>query len=79
VLFFGLWPGNPVELCVRDKREKERGMQSYFGKDSYSTDRKVLVAGFGTAALLIVLFILLMSWISERVHLMDFCLSRFSR
>jgi hypothetical protein len=53
-------------------------MQSYFGKDSYSTDRKVLVAGFGTAALLIVLFILLMSWISERVHLMDFCLSRFS-
>ena len=53
-------------------------MQSYFGKDSYSTDRKVLVTGFGTAALLIVLFILLMSWISERVHLMDFCLSRFS-
>jgi hypothetical protein len=54
-------------------------MQSYFGKDSYSTDRKVLIIGFGTAATLMLLFFLLMSWLSERVHLMEFCLGRFSR
>ena len=46
-------------------------------KDSYSNDRKVLLAGFGTAAILITLFLLLMSWLSEQVHLMQFSISRF--
>jgi hypothetical protein len=59
--------------------EREPGMQSHLKKDSYSTDRKILVTGFGTAALLICLFFLLMSWLSEKVHLMDFCLGRFGR
>jgi hypothetical protein len=54
-------------------------MQSHQKKDSYSTDRKVLVTGFGTAALLICLFFLLMSWLSEQAHIMEFCLSRSGR
>jgi predicted tellurium resistance membrane protein TerC len=46
-------------------------------KDSYSNDRKVLLAGFGSAAVMITLFLLLMSWLAEQVHLMQFCISRF--
>jgi hypothetical protein len=48
-------------------------------KYSYSNDRRVLVAGFGSALVLIGLFLLLMSWLSEQVHLTEFCLGRFSR
>jgi predicted tellurium resistance membrane protein TerC len=50
-------------------------MQKY----SYSNDRRVLVAGFGSALVLISLFLLLMSWLSKQVHLTEFCLGRFSR
>jgi hypothetical protein len=46
-------------------------------KDSYSKDRKVLLAGFGTAAVLVTLFFLLMSWLAEQVHLAQFSISRF--
>jgi len=46
-------------------------------KDSYSKDRKVLLAGFGTAAVLAALFFLFMSWLSEQVHLAQFSLNRF--
>jgi predicted tellurium resistance membrane protein TerC len=57
--------------------EREPGMQINQQKDSYSTDRRVIVAGFGTAAVLLCLFLLLMSWLAEQVHLAQFCLSRF--
>jgi hypothetical protein len=46
-------------------------------KDSYSKDRNVLLAGFGTAAVLLTLFILLMTWLAEQVHLAQFSISRF--
>ena len=46
-------------------------------KDSYSKDRKVLLAGFGTAAVAATLFFLFMSWLSEQVHLAQFSLNRF--
>jgi predicted tellurium resistance membrane protein TerC len=46
-------------------------------KDSYSKDRKVLLTGFGTAAVLATLFFLFMSWLAEQVHLAQFSLSRF--
>jgi hypothetical protein len=52
-------------------------MQNDRQKDSYSNDRRVLVAGFGSAAVLVCLFVLLMSWLAEQVHLMQFCLGRF--
>jgi hypothetical protein len=48
-------------------------------KDSYSKDRRVLVAGFGSAAVMISLFLLFMSWLAEQVHLAQFCISRFGR
>jgi len=47
-------------------------MQKY----SYSNDRRVLVAGFGSALALIGLFLLLMSWLSDQVHLSEFCLGK---
>jgi len=46
-------------------------------KDSYSKDRKVLVAGFGSAIVAISLFFLFMSWLAERIHLSQFSISRF--
>jgi hypothetical protein len=46
-------------------------------KDSYSKDRKVLVAGFGSALVVISLFLLFMSWLAERVHVTQFSISRF--
>jgi hypothetical protein len=46
-------------------------------KDSYSKDRKVLLAGFGTAAVLVTLFFLFMSWLAEQAHLAQFSLNRF--
>jgi hypothetical protein len=54
-------------------------MQNDQQKDSYSKDRRVLVAGFGSAVVLISLFLLLMSWLAEQVHLAQFCISRFGR
>ena len=48
-------------------------MQKY----SYSKDRKVLLTGFGTAAVLLILFFLFMSWLSEQAHLAQFSLNRF--
>jgi len=47
-------------------------MQNY----SYSKDRRVLVAGFSSALVLICLFLLLMSWLSQQVHLSEFCLGK---
>jgi hypothetical protein len=47
-------------------------MQKY----SYSKDRRVLVAGFGSALVLIGLFLLLMSWLSQLVHLSEFCIGK---
>jgi type II secretory pathway component PulM len=46
-------------------------------KDSYSKDRKVLLAGFGAAAIAAILYVLLMSWLSEQAHLAQFSLNRF--
>ena len=54
-------------------------MQNDQHKDSYSKDRRVLVAGFGSAVVLISLFLLLMSWLAEQVHFAQFCISRFGR
>jgi len=51
--------------------------QARMQKDSYSKDRKVLLAGFGTAAVLVTLFFLFMSWLAEQVHLAQFSISRF--
>jgi hypothetical protein len=73
------------DQCTRCNRKTCVYIESVIkGKDrmqkySYSKDRRVLVAGFGSALLLISLFLLLMSWLSEQVHLSEFCLSRFSR
>jgi hypothetical protein len=55
-------------------KSKER-MQKY----SYSKDPKVLIAGFGSALVAICLYLLLMSWLSEQVHLAQFALNRFGR
>jgi hypothetical protein len=69
---------SPALVFVRlAARFIERKRMQKDQKDSYSNDRRVLVAGFGSAAVLIILFFLLMSWLAEQVHLMQFCLSRF--
>jgi hypothetical protein len=51
-------------------------MQSKPQKDSYSNDPRVLAAGFGTAAIALCLFLLLMNWLAEQVHLAQFCLGK---
>jgi hypothetical protein len=43
----------------------------------YRKHLAVPLAGFGMAALLLCLFLLLMTWLSAQVHHLQFCLSRF--
>ncbi|MBV8532806.1 MAG: hypothetical protein JO207_03315 [Verrucomicrobia bacterium] len=47
-------------------------------KEFYRAHLAVPVAGFGLAALLLCLFLLLMTWLSAQAHLLQFCISRFS-
>jgi len=43
-------------------------------KEFYREHLAVPVAGFGMAAVMLCLFVLLMAWLSERVHYLQFCL-----
>jgi hypothetical protein len=43
-------------------------------KEFYREHLVVPLAGFGMAAVLLCLFLLLMTWLSERVHLLQFCI-----
>jgi len=44
----------------------------------YRRHLAVPLAGFGMAAAMLCIFLLLMTWLSERIHLLQFCVSRFS-
>ena len=45
-------------------------------KEFYRERLAVPVAGFGMAAVMLCLFLLLMTWLSERVHHLQFCIGR---
>jgi hypothetical protein len=47
-------------------------------KEFYREHLAVPVIGFGMAAVMLCLFLLLMTFLSERVHQLQFCLGRFS-
>ena len=47
-------------------------------KEFYRKHLTVPVMGFGMAAVMLCLFLLLMTWLSERVHQLQFSLDRFS-
>jgi hypothetical protein len=47
-------------------------------KKFYREHLAVPVAGFGMAAVLLAIFLLLMTWLSGQVHLMQYSLDRFS-
>jgi hypothetical protein len=47
-------------------------------KEFYHRHLAVPLAGFGMAAAMLCIFLLLMTWFSERAHFFQFCLSRFS-
>ena len=44
----------------------------------YREHLAVPVAGFGMAALMLTIFLLIMTWISGQLHLMQYSLDRFS-
>jgi hypothetical protein len=52
--------------------------QSHMKKDEfkefYRERLAVPVAGFGMAAVMLCLFLLLMTWLSERLHHLQFCI-----
>jgi hypothetical protein len=43
-------------------------------KEFYREHLVVSVAGFGMAAVMLCLFLLLMTWLSQQVHLRQFCI-----
>jgi hypothetical protein len=45
-------------------------------KEFYRERLAVPMAGFGMAAVMLCLFLLLMTWLSERVHHLQFCIGR---
>jgi hypothetical protein len=47
-------------------------------KEFYRRHLMVPLAGFGMAAAMLCFFLLLMAWLSERAHSLQFCLGRFS-
>jgi len=47
-------------------------------KKFYRKHLTVPVAGFGMAALMLTIFLLIMTWISGQLHLMQYSLDRFS-
>jgi hypothetical protein len=47
-------------------------------KEFYRQHLAVPVIGFGMAAVTLCLFLLLMTFLSERAHQLQFCLDRFS-
>jgi hypothetical protein len=46
-------------------------------KKFYREHLAVPVAGFGMAALMLAVFLLIMTWLSGQVHLMQYTLDRF--
>jgi hypothetical protein len=47
-------------------------------KKFYREHLAVPAAGFGMAAVLLTIFLILMTWLSHQVHLMQFSIDRFS-
>ena len=48
-------------------------------KKFYREHLAVPVAGFGMAAVLLAIFLLIMTWLSGQVHLMQYSIDRFGR
>jgi hypothetical protein len=47
-------------------------------KELYRGHLAVPLAGFGMAAAMLCIFLSLMTWLSERTHLLQSCLGRFN-
>jgi hypothetical protein len=45
----------------------------------YREHLAVPVAGFGMAAVLLTVYLMVMTWLAEKVHLMQFSIDRFGR
>jgi hypothetical protein len=64
------------KLCLRQRKCDPMNKDEF--KKFYREHLAVPVAGFGMAAVLLAIFLLLMTWLSGQVHLMQYSLDRFS-
>jgi len=71
----GLLTSERVSAFEKDQQNNPVNKDKF--KEFYRRHLAVPLAGFGMAAAMLCIFLLLMTWFSERAHFFQFSLSRF--
>ena len=69
------WHFKGQRICFRWQRCDLMNKDEF--RKFYREHLAVPVAGFGMAAVLLTVYLLLMTWLAEKVHLMQFSIDRF--